>query len=99
MNIGSLMVLAALGASIVLFMQIKARLFPVIALAASALEALLVFRVLSFSLGGLNLMLVLGGALVVAGVLIWTKTSGKIPVTAATTVALIGALQVLGALL
>jgi hypothetical protein len=99
MNMPTVLVVAALVASVVLLMQIKARLFPAIALAASGLEALLVFRVLKFSLGSINLMLVLGGALVVAGVAVWMKTSSKMPVTAATTVAVVGAVQVLGALL
>jgi hypothetical protein len=99
MNTAAVLVVAALAASIVLVMQIRARLFPVIALAASGIEGLLVFRVLRFSLGSINLMLVLGAALVVAGVAIWMKTSGKTPVTAATTVAIVGAVQVLGALL
>jgi hypothetical protein len=97
MSVTTVMILAALGASVVLVMQLKARLFPVIALAASALEALLAFRV--FKLSFSHMGLILGGALVVAGVAIWMKTGSKTPVTAATTVMLVGAIQVLAALL
>jgi hypothetical protein len=98
MNVGTALILAAVAGSIVLLMQLKARLFPIVALAASGLEALLAFRVLKLSVG-FNLGLVLGAVLVVTGAVIWAKTSGKTPVTAATTVALVGAVQVLGALL
>src|SRR5262245_32216417 len=99
MNLQNLLILLAVGASIVLLMQVKARLFPVIALGASGLEALLAFRVVKFSAGGVNLFLVLGGALIVAGLAVWMKTNGKVPVTAATAVALVGAVQVVSALL
>jgi len=99
MTHAQVLVLVALAASVLLLMQIKARLFPLIALVASGLETLLSFGIVKFGMGGLNVFLVLGAALVVAGVAIWLKTSSKQPVTAATAVALVGALQVIWAVL
>ena len=55
MTIDKLMVLVAVAASLVLVTQASARLFPVIALVASGLEALLMFRVITFSISFLLL--------------------------------------------
>lgn len=97
MNVGTLMVLVAVAASLVLLTQASARLFPVIALVASGLEALLAFDIVSFSVS-VNVGLVLAVALVVAGGVSWVQTESKTPVTAATAVALIGAIQLAWAL-
>ncbi len=98
MNVGTLMVLVALAASLVLVTQASARLFPIIALVASGLEALIAFKIVSFSVHGVNVGLILGLALVVAGGVSWAQTDSKTPVTAATAVALIGAIQLAWAL-
>ena len=98
MTIDKLMVLVALAASLVLVTQASARLFPIVALAASGLEALLLFRIVSFSVGGVNMLLILAVALVVGGGVSWVQTDSKTPVTAATAVALIGAIQLAAAL-
>lgn len=95
MNFAHVMVLAALVGSIVLMVQSSARLFPVIALLASGAETLLVYRVIHFSMRGIDIGLILGAALVVSGVVAWWQQSQKPAVTAATVVALVGALQVL----
>jgi hypothetical protein len=87
------MVLVALAASLVLVTQASARLFPIIALIASGLEALVAFKIVTFSISGINLALVLAIALLVAGAGSWMQTESKTPVTAATAVALIGAIQ------
>lgn len=98
MTVATVMVLAAVAASLVLVTQASARLFPIIALVASSLEALLVFKVVTFSVSGVNLGLVLAVALLVAGGVSWVQTESKTPVTAATVVALVGAIQLAGAL-
>lgn len=98
MNVATLMVLAALAASLVLVMQASSRLFPIVALIASGLEALLVFKVVTFSMSGINFGLVLAIALLVGGGGSWMQTDSKTPVTAATAVALIGAIQLAFAL-
>ena len=84
----------AVACSIVLLLQHKARLFPVIALAASALELLMALGILRLNAGGIPIALILGAALAVAGVAVYLKTSSKPVVSSATIVTLIGALQV-----
>jgi hypothetical protein len=74
---------------------VRPRLFPIIAVAASGIEALLALHVVRFGVRGLNLSLLLGAALAVAGALIWNRTGGKTHVTAATVLMLVGAVQVL----
>lgn len=98
MTIDKLMVLLAVAASLVLVTQASARLFPVIAAVASALEALLIFRIISFSVSGVNVLLILAIGLLVGGGVSWVQTESKTPVTAATAVALIGAIQLAAAL-
>jgi hypothetical protein len=98
MTIDKLMVLVALAASLVLVTQASARLFPIIAAVTAALETLLVFRIITFSISGVNVFLVLAIALVVAGGVSWAQTDSKNTVTAATAVTLIGAIQLAAAL-
>jgi hypothetical protein len=94
MNLTSALAIAALAASLLLLFQLKQRVFPIVAAVASGIEALLAFRVFHFGIRGLNLWLILGAALIVAGAIVWTKTAGKTHVTAATVVTLVGAVQV-----
>lgn len=89
------LVVAALIASIVLLMHRDDKLFPVLALVASGLEALQVFNVVSLSSGRFRIELVLGGLLAVAGVVCWMRSDGKPSITAATVASLVGILQVL----
>jgi hypothetical protein len=90
-------VVAALVASVVLIFHRDDRLFPVLALVASGLEALQVFNVISLSSGKFRIDLILAGLLLIAGVVCWAKEDGKVTVTAATVATLVGALQVLAA--
>jgi hypothetical protein len=98
MSVATLMVLAALAASLVLVVQATARLFPVIALVASGIETLLAFKIVSFSVSGISVYLVLAAALLVSGGITWFQSESKPIVTAATVVTLIGAIQVAWAL-
>ena len=98
MTIDKLMVLLALAASLVLVTQASARLFPLIAAVAAAVETLLVFHIINFSVNGVNVLLILAVALLVGGGVSWVQTDSKNPVTAATVVALIGAIQLAAAL-
>lgn len=99
MTVGTLLVLSAVLGSVLLVTQSASRLFPLIALVASGLEALLAFKVVSFSVSGINILFILALALVVGGGASWMHTTGKSTVTAATAVTMVGAVQVLGALL
>jgi hypothetical protein len=92
------LIVLGLVASLVLVAQSRSRLFAIIAVVASGLEALLHFHVVRFGVRGVPLDLVLGGALAVAGAILYTKVTAKTGIACATAVALVGAVQVLGAL-
>jgi hypothetical protein len=93
-----LLALAALAASVLLLVQSRARLLPLVALGASGVQVLLGFGVLRLDLRGVPLGLVLSSALAVAGVLLYLRAGGKPATAASTAVALVGAVQVLAAL-
>ena len=95
MHANNLLTVVALAASVFLVLNVPARLFPVIALVASALEALRAFGILSLKVPMIGAALLFGGAMVVGGVGSWIKSSGKVPVTAAVLVALVGLMRVL----
>ena len=95
MLVNNLLTVLALACSILLVFKGSGRLFPVIALVACALEALRGFGVLTFKVPVVSAALLFGGAIVVGGIGSWIKSSNKVPVTAATVVALVGLLRVL----
>ncbi len=99
MTIATLLVLTAVLGSVVLVAQSASRTFPLIALVASGLEALLALRVVNVSVSGINILFILALAVLVGGGASWMHATGKSTVTAATAVAMVGAVQVLGALL
>ena len=90
------MILSALAVacSVLMFLQFKKRLFPVVALVASGLDLLMALGVFHFSVG-IPLGVVLGGAMVVAAVAVHMKTSSKTLVTATSVLGLIGAIELL----
>jgi hypothetical protein len=94
MSLHTAQTLVALAASVVMLLQVPAKLFPAIATLAAALEALLAFQLISFSVRGINLGFVLGVTLIVCAVIVWARNGQKAAVTASTAVALIGAMQV-----
>jgi uncharacterized membrane protein YjjB (DUF3815 family) len=95
MLVNNLLTVLALAGSILLVFKGSGRLFPVIALVASAVEVLRGFGVLTFKVPVVSAALLFGGAMVVGGIGSWIKPSHKVPVTAATVVALVGLLRVL----
>jgi hypothetical protein len=99
MSVATALILMVSAASLFLFLRASARLVPAIALAASALELLLAFRIVQLGLKGVPLDLVLGGALAACGALMYLRVSHKTQVAAATVVTLVGAMQVLSAVL
>lgn len=98
MSTNVFLICAALVAALVLTLQHRPRLLPVIALVVSGFEALRALRVLHFGVAGLPLDLILGAVLVVCGAVVLLRTSHKPSVSAATVVTLVGALQVLSRL-
>jgi hypothetical protein len=98
MHLPTALAIAALVASILLVMQLKQRLFAGIAVAVSGVEVLLALHVLHFGVRGVNLVLVLGAALAIAGGIVWSRSGGKTNITAATVVTLVGLIQVFSGL-
>jgi hypothetical protein len=92
------LVVSALIASVALLLHRDDRLFPVLALVASGLEALIVFNVISLSSGKFRIDVILPALLAFAGGVCWAKEDGKVTVTAATVATLVGVLQLLLAL-
>jgi len=92
------MVVTALIASIVLVLNRGDRLFPVIALVAAGVEALIAFHLINLSSGKLRIDVIMPAALLVAGCLCWSKSASKSTITASTIVALVGTIQLLAAI-
>ena len=97
MNIdfGTALVVGALIASVVLALHGGARLIPLIALVACAIEALIAFRVIQLSSPRLRIDVILPAVLVVTGVIGWSRSSAKSAITASTVIAIIGVVQLL----
>jgi hypothetical protein len=99
MNVATVLVFAALSASILLFLRTRPRVLPIVALVASGLQALTLLKVVSLGGTGLPMGLILGGALAASGALLYLRVSSKPLVAAATVVAMVGAIEVLSAVL
>jgi hypothetical protein len=95
MHTSNLLIVVALAASVLLVFKVPGRLFPLIALVGSAIEALRAFGILSLKVPVIGAAVLFGGAMVVGGVGSWIKSSSKVPVTAAVLVALVGAMRVI----
>jgi len=93
-NMANLMILGALLASCVLVFRSAERLPAFIALAASALEALIAFRLVTIK-GPPYLGLILAALLALGGGWSWLRAGTKPAVSAATIVAVIGAIQLI----
>jgi hypothetical protein len=93
------LVFTALAASVLLFFRAGSRLWPLVALVASGLETTLALGVLSLNVKGVPIPLILAGTLVAGGVLTWLGSDGKLVVTAATVVTMVGAVQVIALVL
>ncbi|HJZ89078.1 MAG TPA: hypothetical protein VKN99_28095 [Polyangia bacterium] len=97
-SLPTILILSALAASILLLLRKGPRLVALIALVASSLEALIQRGWLHIGLKVMPLGLILGGALAVAGAILFTRSSVKSAVAASTVVAFVGLLQLLAAL-
>lgn len=85
----------ALVASVILVLQGGQRLIPLIALVAAALEVLRAFHLLLLSSPRVEIETILIVVLVVTGGIAWARSSSKSAITAATVIALVGAIQLL----
>ncbi len=98
MSMSLVLAIAAVVAALVLTLQHRPLVFPLIALVAAGLEALMALHVLRLGLGGVPIDVVLGAAIAVAGAVVWARTASKTVASASTVLVVIGALQVLGGL-
>jgi hypothetical protein len=92
------LIVTALVASVYLLTHFTDRLFAVLALAASGVEALITFKIVSISITKLRIDLALAVLLFVGGAVCLHRASAKAGVVASAVVALIGLQQVLSAL-
>jgi hypothetical protein len=92
-SMGNALIVTAVVASAVLVMSRGDRILPIVALIASGLEALIVFKVITFAVRPVRIDIVLPALLVIAGGACWMRMSTKGQVTAATTVTFVGLIQ------
>lgn len=104
MSIAKLFSIIALASSAVQFRSIKfnssilrSELFSVLALVASALEVVLMFRLFRLPIPHHNTIMITSGVFVVSGFMIFKKASSGINIAAATLLMFIGAVQLLNA--
>lgn len=98
MNQAFLLSAVALAAAVIVLMNQMKDPFRIAAVAVAGVEVLVALGIIKLSIAGLSLGLVLGGALCGLGVFLWLRNSAKLAVSGCAIMALIGALQVLGAL-
>jgi len=98
MSYSTITIGAALVASVYLLLQSDNKMFPTLASIASGVELLLTLGVMSLSVAKFRIDVILPALLVVAGIACWGKSSTKGAITAASTVVIIGAMQLLLAL-
>ena len=97
-HFGTALVVTALISAIVLLLNKTDRIFPLVALVAAGIEALIVFDVISLSSGKFRIDVILPAALVIATGASWSKAASKSVVTAATTGFIVGVTQLMFAL-
>lgn len=95
MTLHTALAVAALAASIVLFLAHANRGLALVALIASGLEVAMAFGYLALRVSGVPLQLVFGLLIAVPAVLMWLRVNSKTAVSAASILALVGALQVI----
>jgi hypothetical protein len=93
-----LLPLTAVVASVLLLVAGKQRIFEVLALVASGLWLGMQLDLLTWPIKNVSSGLAIGGTLLVAGVAVYLKTGNKREVTAATVIAILGGVLVVGAL-
>jgi hypothetical protein len=94
MHLSTVLVFAALIASVLAFAFASQRVVAAVAVAVCALQAILRLGLIKLSIAHFPLGIVLGVTLAVTGLVLWFGASRKALVSAATIVALVGAVQV-----
>ena len=83
-QLGTVLVVVAVICSVLLVMNRGDKLFPVVAVVASGILALMHFGVMSLSLRAFRVDVILPAVLVVAGAMCWARSSSKSDTTSAT---------------
>jgi hypothetical protein len=94
----TLLVCAALVASIVLLMRHRPIGLPILATFIAAFEMLVAFHLVTLSIARVPLPLFLGVALAIAGLAVWVRSGAKSTITAASAVTFVGLVQIAAAL-
>ena len=94
----TLLVCAALVASIVLLMRHRPLGLPILATVVAVFEMLVAFHVVTLSIMRVPLPLFLGAALAIAGLAVWVRSGTKSTITAASLVVFVGLVQIVAAL-
>jgi hypothetical protein len=97
-NVHTALVVVALASAALLLAQSRERLFAGIAFIGAAIEALIVFKLMTLSVTTIRIDVILPALLVVGGGMAWYRTTEKSHVTAATLVTIVGVVQLLEAL-
>ena len=97
-HFGTALIVAALAGSIFLLLHRGERLFPMVAVIASGVEALIVFGILTLSLTRFRIDVILPAALSIAAGICWARSSTKSTTAASTVVLMVGLMQLLLAL-
>jgi hypothetical protein len=87
--------LMALAGSIILVLPREDRLFPVLAVLASGLQALIAFGVMSLSLAKYRIDVILPATIVVASAVCWARSATKPTIAASTVVLTAGLIELL----
>ena len=96
-NYANSLVVAALVASIFLVLNFGDRLFPLIALVATGLEALQAFHLVTIG-AAIRLEVILPAAMLIAGAICWSRSSDKTNTTSSTILTIVGTVQLLNEL-
>jgi len=92
------LVVAAVVGSVVLALHRGDRLWPVVAVVASGIDALITFDVMTLSLARYRIDVILPAALIIAAAICWARSSTKPTTTASAVVLLAAAIQLLFAI-
>ena len=97
-DFGTALSVAALAASVTLVLDREDRLFPVVALIASTIQALIVLGIISLSSERFRIDVILPAVLVLAGIFCWARSAKKPSITAGTVLLAVASIELLFAL-
>jgi hypothetical protein len=97
-DMGVLLPVTAVVASILLLIAGRKRILELIALIASGVWLAIALNVFTWPIRSVNWGLVIGGTLLVTGIAVYLRVKNKREVTASTVIAILGGILVVGAL-